>query len=127
VRRAGVEVPVRLVEDPAVALVATDERLLRTDPHVFKRLVALAIGRVHAAGAAEVSVRVSTSEHAARFELGATTDGERALPVRPVSVARRIDPVDAIVRAAARRVLLDLTWEPEAGNVVFEVRRASGR
>ncbi len=96
------EIPVRFVRP-------SGDCVLRTDPHVFKRLVAFAIARVHASGAPEVSLRVRCSVDSAEIEIGATTTPERALPPTPLRLVRRIDPTDAIVEAAAAAAPVTMT------------------
>jgi hypothetical protein len=123
VRGTDREIPVRLAPH-------AHDCVLRADPHVFKRLVAFAIARVHAAGVAQVTLRVHCGEDAARIEIGPTTAEETKLLLpTAVRLARRIAPTDAIVEAAARKVSITLTIattpDPAAAMTIsLEVPRA---
>jgi hypothetical protein len=84
-----------------------DHCVLRADPHVFKRLVVFSVARVHAAGAAAVTIRIRCAADRASIEVGATTDAELVLPTMTMRLVRRIEPTDAIVDAAARDASID--------------------
>lgn len=90
------EVAVRLAMEPH------HDCLLRTDPHVFKRLVAFAVSRLHAAGAAEVTIRASCEAEHAQIDVGPTLPEDGSLRATSLRLVRRLDPTDAIVDAAAR-------------------------
>jgi hypothetical protein len=112
------EVPVRL------ALPAED-CLLRADPHVFKRLVAFAIARVHASGAPRVSLRVHCCADSARIEVGPTTAAVESLSPTPFRLIRRLEPTDAIVEAASRAAAITMTTRAtDATTISLEVPRA---
>jgi hypothetical protein len=99
--------------------------VLRADPHVFKRLVAFAIARVHARGAAEVSVRAYCGAESARIEVGPTTPAERVLPASALRIARLLAPTNAIVDAAAVAAAIAMTpLESGATTISLEVPRA---
>jgi hypothetical protein len=131
------EIPVRLAsggatggcasgDDASPPLGRTDrECILRADPHVFKRLVAFAIARVHAGGAPEVSVRVHCGADSARIEVGPTTPSERALTPVGLRLVRRLGPTDAVVNAAALAAAMSMTPLESGGAMIsFEVPRA---
>jgi hypothetical protein len=82
--------------------------VLRADPHVFKRLVAFAVARVHAQGALEPTIRVHGDEECACIEVGPMRPGEASIPVTRTRLVRRIDPTDAIVEAAAESAGIDV-------------------
>ena len=118
------EIPVRLVgrpEEPPHA----DDCVLRTDPHVFKRLVAFSIARVHAAGTVEVSLRAHCGAVSASIEVGPTSAAEQSILPTALRLVRRIGPTDAIVEAAARSALVTLkATAGEVGTLWLEVPRA---
>jgi predicted nucleic acid-binding protein len=110
------EIPVRLRTE-------RDDCVLRADPHVFKRLVAYAVARLHAGGASGVTLRVACEPKVARVELLPTTDADAPLKPTPTRLVRRIPPTDAIVAAAAASVGIDATEAP--GQVVLGVPRVA--
>jgi hypothetical protein len=130
-RGTDCEVSVRLVSldgEPARGVDRSargSDRLFRADPHVFKRLVGFAMARVHAAGAAEVSVRMRGGPENARIEVGPTTATEESIIAVAMRLVRRIAPTDAVVEAAARAASIAVTTQPPpAMTVSFEVPRA---
>jgi hypothetical protein len=116
------EIPVRLVARTPEG--SPDDCILRTDPHVFKRLVAFAIARVHAAGPAEVSLRALSGPVSASIEVGPTSPLEQSIVPTSLRLVRRIGPTDAIVEAAARTALVALSVSPgEIPTIRLEVPR----
>jgi hypothetical protein len=115
-RGAEPEVPLRLVPH-------RDECTLRVDPHIFKRLLAFAVGRLHAAGAPYLTLRVARESAVARVEIRATTPEEMSLEPSAMRLARRIAPTDAVVAAAAGSAGIESTQED--GAIVLRVARVS--
>lgn len=115
------EIPVRVVRP-------SEDCVLRVDPHVFKRLVAFGIARVHASGAPEVSLRIRGGIDSVHIEIGQTAASERALASTPLRLVRRIGPTDAIVEAAAvtAPVKMASRTADDGGpmTIAFEVARA---
>jgi hypothetical protein len=100
--------------------------VLRADPHVIKRLLAFAIARVHARGAAEVSLRLHAGVDSARIEVGPTTAAERAVPASRLRIVRLLDPTDAVVDAAATSAAIAMTpLESGATTIVLDLPRTS--
>jgi hypothetical protein len=114
------EIAVRLVEPVG----CEDHPLVRADPHVFKRLIAFCVARVHAGGADEVSARLGLRATSVTLEISATRGPEAALAAVRLRLVRRIDPTDAVVDAAAASAGIVLT-SPSAGTIALEVPVAS--
>jgi hypothetical protein len=109
----------------AGATQADRDCILRADPHVIKGLLAFAIARVHARGAAEVSLRLEAGADAARIEVGPTTSAERAVPSSRLRIVRLLEPTDAVVDAAATSAAIAMTpLESGAATIVLELPRA---
>jgi hypothetical protein len=116
------EIAVRLVARTPES--SPDDCILRTDPHVFKRLVAFAIARVHAAGPTEISLRALSGPVSASIEVGPTSPLERSIAPTSLRLVRRIGPTDAIVEAAARTALVTMTVTTgDAPTIALEVPR----
>ena len=94
-------IPVRLARSEV-------DCVLRTDPHVFKRMTTFAIGRAHALGAAEPVIRVQCDEERAWIDVGPLRPADAPIVPMMMRLARRIEPTDAVVDAAAGSAAIDV-------------------
>jgi hypothetical protein len=97
--------------EPEIAVRLADgsgDCVLRADPHVFKRLIVFAVARVHAAGAASVTIRVGCDAERAFITVGPTHVSEITLATTAMRLVRRVEPTDLVVDSAARSASIDM-------------------
>jgi hypothetical protein len=100
---------------------AAEDCVLSADPHVLTRLVAFAAARVHAAGAAEVTLRAHVDDTHAHLSIEPSAPGDARSPSFPTRLVRRIEATDLIVEAAARAA--GIAVDASGSRVTYVVRR----